>query len=209
MIDWDSCVLWLDNRYFTDSYWWDRSKYLNDGIVYNAKFKGDSFFFNGIDNYVDCGNDESLNITDAITIEVWVRPKSINIARKVTAKNYDGTKAPYVIAITSDNKFRFYSYDNSVLFDTKGGTVAKNTWYHVVGTFNKNKESNQACLYVNGELVDSDTYTSPLPTNDEHVFIGYYVNSYFYGSILSVRIFNRALNNEEIKILYNLTYRIV
>jgi len=29
--------------------------------------------FDGKDDYVDCGNDESLNITEAITIEAWVR----------------------------------------------------------------------------------------------------------------------------------------
>ena len=41
MVDWDSCVLWLDSRYFSESKWWDRSKYNNDGIVYGAKFKED------------------------------------------------------------------------------------------------------------------------------------------------------------------------
>ncbi|MCK4359450.1 MAG: LamG domain-containing protein [Candidatus Cloacimonetes bacterium] len=30
--------------------------------------------FDGIDDYVDCGNDPSLDITDAITVEAWLKP---------------------------------------------------------------------------------------------------------------------------------------
>ena len=32
--------------------------------------------FDGADDFVDCGSDASLDITDAITIQVWINPKA-------------------------------------------------------------------------------------------------------------------------------------
>ncbi|MGB9597077.1 MAG: hypothetical protein ACPL7B_12420, partial [Candidatus Poribacteria bacterium] len=31
--------------------------------------------FDGVDDFLDCGTDESLNLTKAITIETWAMPK--------------------------------------------------------------------------------------------------------------------------------------
>ena len=73
MIDWDSCVLWLDSQYFSESKWWDRSKYNNDGIVYGAKFKEDSFYFGGVDDVINCGDSESLRLDDEISFEFLFR----------------------------------------------------------------------------------------------------------------------------------------
>ncbi|GAG36629.1 unnamed protein product, partial [marine sediment metagenome] len=48
-------------------------------MVYNAtggKFAG-AFEFDGVNDYVDCGNDASLNIIEAITVGAWVKPNNV------------------------------------------------------------------------------------------------------------------------------------
>jgi len=54
--------------------------------------------FDGIDDYVDCGNDESLNITDEITIEAWVKKEEFARIESILSKG------PYSLKIGSDNK---------------------------------------------------------------------------------------------------------
>ncbi|RKY96077.1 MAG: hypothetical protein DRQ03_07885, partial [Candidatus Hydrothermota bacterium] len=65
----------------------DISKYGNNGTIHGATWttgKFDSALkFDGTDDYVNCGNDSSLNITDAITIEVWVKPTGNNTDRSI------------------------------------------------------------------------------------------------------------------------------
>jgi len=50
----------------------------NDGIIGGDAvldtwgYFGDAFKFDGTDDYIEVGNDSSLNITEAITISAWV-----------------------------------------------------------------------------------------------------------------------------------------
>jgi len=62
----------------------DWSSYGNDGTsmgmnhptLVSGKF-GSALSFDGVDDFVDCGNDASLNITGDITIEAWIYPVEI------------------------------------------------------------------------------------------------------------------------------------
>ena len=47
----------------------------NNGATLSTGRKGEangSYSFDGVDDYIDCGNDESLDITDEITISAWI-----------------------------------------------------------------------------------------------------------------------------------------
>ncbi|MCD6137167.1 MAG: hypothetical protein J7J91_01070, partial [Deltaproteobacteria bacterium] len=68
MIDWNSCMLWLDSRHFSESYWWDRSKYNNDGVVHKAVWKEDAFEFNAGDDYIELPLDVLFD--DEMSIEI-------------------------------------------------------------------------------------------------------------------------------------------
>ena len=49
----------------------------NHGTIYGAKFVdgryGWALEFDGTDDYLSCGNDASLNITDTLTVSTWAR----------------------------------------------------------------------------------------------------------------------------------------
>jgi len=216
MIDWDSCVLWLDSRYFSESYWWDRSKYRNDGVVHGAKWKENGFYFDGNNDYVNCGNGESFGITDAITIEAWIKADNWTNPNNapIVDKWYDGSSRAYSFWAMPDGELRaeIANADGSdaqlsettTLFD-----MATGTWYHVAVAWDK--IIGNLKFYKNGKLLETlgSGGTSTMNTNNQPLQIGtdYNGDDNFKGIIAEVRIYNRALSEEEIKILYNLTYR--
>ena len=61
-------------------------------------------------------------------------------------------------------------------------------------------------IYINGVLEDTDSYTGPLLTNNDDLYIGTIFNAgggscygnYLKGSIDELAIWNRALNSTEI-----------
>ena len=85
---------------------------------------------------------------------------------------------------------------------TKDFTDSNGSWYHVVGTYNKT--TGEQKLYVDGQLVDTQTHPSgnvivPL-TERNYMAIGtrYTDWGFFCGSLDDVRIYNHALDAGEV-----------
>jgi len=207
MIDWDSCVLWLDSKYFSESYWWDRSRYRNDGVVHGAVWRGNGLYFDGSDDYVNCGHKSSLNITNTITIEVWVFVNhSSGSGRKELVNKKEGFGS--LLLSNTPGSLTLQLYQDGAFRNVTGTrTNFPSGWYHLVGTFN----GTEGKVYVNGEDdTDTDnTLDQAIDSTNNDVLIGSYGNetNWLNGTIGIVRIYNKALTGEEIKILYNLTYR--
>jgi hypothetical protein len=67
----------------------DKTPYENDGTIYGATFTTDrkgqankAMSFNGVDDYIDCGNNESLDITGAITMSAWIKIDKPSTSRR-------------------------------------------------------------------------------------------------------------------------------
>lgn len=94
---------------------------------------------------------------------------------------------------------------------SSNGTSTKE-WFHVVGTYNKT-DGNQR-LYVNGVLRDIDLHVAgntivPFATTTagscyttQKIGHSCVSTGYFNGRIAEVKLYNRALSNDEIKLLY-------
>jgi len=207
MIDWDSCVLWLDSKYFSESYWWDRSRYRNNGVIQGAKWKGNAFYFDGVNDYVNCGNHESLHITDEITIEVWVNASTNTDWARIVNKYYHSAQKGWNLIISNDNKFLFEIWSpGGVKKNVKSTTTAENTgWHYVVATYNKQYLK----IYIDGVQEDSLLWSEPIVDNPENLTIGfdYHDGHYLNATIRQVRIYNKALSGEEIKILNIVNHR--
>jgi len=185
----------------------DISKYGNNGTIHGAVWTakgrfGPGMYFDGSDDYVDCGNDESLNITDAITIEAWVKP-AVDISGS-------GTR---VFLEKMDAYGLVYGFLEGHLEVYLGGsrpieypvTLYKNKWYHLVGVWEGSTTGN-VYLYINGENVANGNYTGSI-TSDHALQIGggeawSDAWRYFNGIIDEVRIYNRALSPDEIRMHY-------
>jgi len=213
----DDCVLYLPftrnlragvNDDGTTVY--DRSNFGNHGTIYGAVWQTlpsgkSALSFDGVDDYVEVPDSASLkNITDKVTIIVWINPKSYTDAdgkeSVIVAKVYQ-----YWLMLTSDGGFRFRVYDGTVrFFESPSGIVELNKWQMLAVSFDRPNVK----LFRNGEVVrESSTFDYAATPNDEPFRIaswdpvGYIVN----GTIDEVRIYNRALSEEEINRLFELT----
>ena len=201
MIDWDSCVLWLDNKHFSESYWWDRSKYVNNGVVNGAVWKEDSFYFDGVNDVVNCGNNESLRIDDEISIEFLFIPyENGYIAMK---RNWDNWNKACGIFWGYENSNRVGFYGNSASHVDSSNVYEANKKHHVIVTV---KQGGKTKFYKNGEYLNQEN-TPTFSGNGDTLTIGarpntgYSYNYFIKAKIYYIRIFHKILNEDEIKIL--------
>lgn len=80
---------------------YDRSPYGNSGKITRATWVRLPsglwcLSFCGQDDYVDCRNHSSLDITTSITVEAWGRPGASEDT-KLIAKDYNAPHAPFAL----------------------------------------------------------------------------------------------------------------
>jgi len=202
----EGLALWMD---FNQCQAIDLSGNGNNGTIYGAQCvqgcSGRALNFDGVDDYVGISGSESLNPTEEITLCAWIFLK---------AKKTQGI-------IGKDGYWHLECYGDSAKFAFEGyfGDEWRlllsnyypelNKWYFVCSVF----RANYVGLYVNGEEIKSDDWGEGIGTSvSRDVFVGKTVWAYFAGNekyfngiIDEVRIYNRALREEEIKWLYEHT----
>ncbi|MCK4781796.1 prepilin-type N-terminal cleavage/methylation domain-containing protein [Candidatus Parcubacteria bacterium] len=168
--------------------------------------------FNGENNYVDCGSNESLDISDAITIEAWIKRNTHSqIMYFIGNANNDGTRSQYNLGVAADHKLYFHCAGSSGSITLKGDIIIPETeWTHVAMV--RESSSGTIKLYVNGTKEDQEGISDPtkiaifsecgnttIGKFGEYAFIGGYP---FDGVIDEVKIWNGALSPEEINASY-------
>jgi len=165
--------------------------------------------FDGIDDYVDCGNDLSLNILDKITLAAWARPIDSSGSAFIVAKWHDPTtECSYGVGLADANpRFFLASNDQVTAVTFTDMVVDANAWNHIAVTWDGS--SMQAYLDGFGSVY-TDSFVGPINSTARPVVIGYNPGygggtggDYFYGTIDDVRIYDRALSAEEIQQLYH------
>ena len=172
----------------------------------NGKWVGD---LDGVDDYVEVLDDPSLD-PDYITIEAYIMLKDPPTRFQVIlSKRYADTVKQYVLAgDPTGRKFHLGISIGDTWYDSpETPTLAFDTWYHITGTFDGSKLS----IYLNGEFIGATNVSGVIDKTTEPLVIGLNrgYNIYFHGLIAFVRIYNRALSDEEIKQLYDLARRVV
>ncbi|MEM5811775.1 MAG: LamG domain-containing protein [Candidatus Aenigmatarchaeota archaeon] len=171
---------------------------------------GEALSFDGIDDYVEVADSESLKGMNELTIMAWIYGKSF--------KQYSGIVEKWAYNSQQHYLFGYFTEGSSTklgkftLFVSQQLTVGAsdsivsytnldlNRWYHIAGVF---KGGQFLKTYVNGVLDNSKSTTiAYIASGTKPVRIGRYFAYYFDGLIDEVRIYNRALSEEEIKILY-------
>ena len=160
---------------------------------------GEAREFNGVDAYIDCGNDASLNITtDAITIEAWVKMQTITITQYFVAKN-----SAYRFRYDHINNYLvwiIYTSDGTQVVHKTGHGIGDLAWHQIVVTYDKDGGINNIKIHIDGTLFLQGTGTGTINTNINNLMIGVNtaLNDYLNGTIDEVRIYNRALTPLEI-----------
>lgn len=177
----------------------------NDGTIEGpeiAKGKyGNALQFDGQDDYVNCGNDASLNITDAISIVAWVYMESVGNYPTVVAKS--GANWGYIFEfLTTTGKINLYLDKANPSWANVANTGVKlKEWTHLAATY----DGKTIHYYFNGN--PDGTYSNipggQIASNADNVHLGgrkVGEPHNFDGAIDEVCIYNRALNESEVKV---------
>jgi type II secretory pathway pseudopilin PulG len=147
---------------------------------------GGGLDFDGLNDYVNCQNSESLNITGDISIAAWIFARSADLDI-ITKDSYD---IAYSVWLSPACNIRF-ALNNDRL--TTNLTLSLDTWYHIAAT----REGDERKIYINGQEDASDTYGTAIGTTASPLTIS--TSSYTFDGVLDdVRLYNCALSQEEV-----------
>jgi len=182
---------------------------INDGTLHGSPTWAEgltdgALSFDGSDDYVELSAIPALT-SDNMTIEAWIR--------------LEGPPGPWYPIVTQHfaatyNGYYFYVNQGKPTFSLVTNlafirlvcpdAISNDQWYHIAGT---NDGANMK-IYVNG-LLKATLSSTGASGVDNDAMIGFddVASTYFEGLIDDVRIYNRALTDEELQGLSNATQR--
>lgn len=176
-------------------------------------FYGLGLKFDGINDYVNVPHENSLNCTDEITVEAWVRMDDVGeigegtsnlIQNQYIVAKHGGTLGSSSYALVLVNAGVDYMSFN-IAVDTGTEVLSiytpanENTmlsafsnleWYHIMGTY----DGHTAKLYVNSIEVASSVRAGTIQITDEPLRIGNRSDNtrYFDGTIDEIKIYDKV-----------------
>ena len=193
----------------------DSSDAANHGRLVGPKWIVDGRFggayrFDGRDDYIDCGDDASLQITGELTYSVWFRASSNHtgnlvsrrargdtandIASHLTLRDTGGMTAGIVGPVFAPGKGAHYPL---------GVPLSDGGWHHAAMVY---RPDTSLALYIDGALAEviTDGIFPSLNPKPLPVRVGVADSKfYFNGDIDEVMIFDRALSEAELQQLYS------
>jgi len=192
--------------------WWrmgEGSTYpmLNNEQAYSNR----SVEFDGVNDYVNCGNPTELQITGAISVSMWVKftgASKCGASKEgyagsgvrgwaLWASEYGGYNPQFVI--WNGNT----AYNNG----TSATAVSDGAWHHIVGVY---EPSVAIRMYVDGSLSEENTTSIPASMNDisDNLILGRFTPSYssgynFNGNMDEVAIWDSVLSAANVTTIYN------
>ena len=181
-----------------------------NGIVYGANLTTDRFgntnsayIFNGGDDYIEIPGTESVDIDDAITISTWVKLDDLTAGNNIVTKWLPFQKSFVLYENEFSDNFQFVLFaDGDVIFiELSSNTPAVvGEWTHIAATY----DGNQAIIYYNGQPDGTQIASGVIHQGGSDIEIGRdnFFNHPLDGMIDDIRIYNYALDGNEIQQLY-------
>ncbi|WP_274474663.1 HYR domain-containing protein [Mangrovimonas aestuarii] len=163
--------------------------------------------FDGVNDYVTFKN--NYNINSEFSIEIWVKPNSINGTRTVFSRKDAGNNTTgYDLGIVNGQvRFGWNNSSGSGSVTSGSYSIGTDRWYHLAMTF----DGASYTLYVDGIVLGNSNGTAPDMTNDSiEALIGAMdqaspndPTNFYHGWIDELRIWNKALTAEHIHQMMN------
>jgi hypothetical protein len=169
---------------------------LTNGPTFNSA-NGGNIVFDGIDDFVNCGNASSLQITVG-SISAWVKTSTPG--------------STYRSIIAKQSAWGLFVKDNILIaYDWGGGgdrttglNIADGTWKYVALTFTQTigTPSNNAVVYLNGVSVLTTTIIHSNHNINLQIAEAN-ASQYLNGSVAIAQVYNRVLQPSEVQQNYN------
>jgi Concanavalin A-like lectin/glucanases superfamily len=163
--------------------------------------------FSGSGSYVTVPSSSSLNMTSAVSVEFWVKRRTISSSYQVlVGKPGDGASQDenYAVWLTPSNRYIAYFGDGSTYVAVQTPAVTDTNWHHVVAS----NDGSTAKIYLDGVLKQTASTTLKLTANTKPLNIGRAnSNQYFFNGWLDeVAIYPTALTGATISSHYNSSF---
>ncbi len=187
----------------------DSSNSNNGGTISGASWTtsgryGRALDFDGTNDSVQVPDANSLDLTSTMTLSAWVKPHAIAGRWQTPIWKEDGASGTYALsADRPTSSLPSVGARSSSGWQIADGTspLTNNEWAHLAGTW----DGQALKLYINGALVSTQAATSNALTSTGVLRIGAMPGGqYFDGLIDEVRVYNRALSQQEVETDKNL-----
>ena len=187
----------------------DETRFKNNGFASGARLTTDlmentnsAYFFDGNNDLISANHTSNLHLEEDFTLSAFVyleEQKTQEIIRKGAVVNGQ-FRSPYQLAFseTGDIIFQVITQTDDQEVRVRGYDIKK--WQLLTAV----REDNDLRLYINGKLIGSNKISGTTIEEDSRLQIGSRLqlpSSTVHGKIDEVRIYNRALPQEEIKLL--------
>lgn len=181
----------------------DISEFGND-----ATFKGNHKLVNGkfgkaIDldgkSWGEIPDDNSLDIVDGITIEMWAKLRAAGAEQTGVEKGTTWKAGLYTLApyYRNGSILQFFDLPDNCDDENIGGNIQDDTWHFMAGTW----DGTTIKLYIDGELSKELECKGKLTPNNDPVFIGSRggTQRFVNGALDEIKMYNYALTPDELK----------
>ena len=209
----DSYVLYLPMDEGGGGAVYDRSGYDNHGTVYGATWVdgryGKALQFDGVDDYVKLNSLGPGDAPDEFTVAMWIYSEMpVGDPANTFLLRPQGTTANrWEISFHDGHRVTLYLYNGSAGAKLSlSNAITQNEWCFLTFVFKKDTKME---IWINGVKKKDKTpdFSGGIGTSDRYFRIGYRGwwrtdNKFFDGIIDELRVYNRALSEDEIEWLY-------
>jgi len=176
----------------------------NKGIEQLSAINEKVLEFNGTDQYINCGNNSSLQITgSSFTIETWIYPTNFKTAvweNSIVDHHFVGYVG-YGMQFGGNGQFDFDFGDGNSWHNLTSpeNALQLNRWQHIAGVY----DGSSIKLYVNGNLIAEKTDTaSMVPNTSTDLYLcegNTFSGRFFTGKLDEIRIWKSGKTQAEIQ----------
>jgi hypothetical protein len=172
---------------------------LGSGSLLATDAANTSVRFDGVNDYVNVADANSLDLTSKITLEAWIKPNLLPAAGSFASLM---TKAESYSLQFNGPQLEFTIIQNGARkrLQAPAGTIAAGQTYHVVGTYDGVTQR----LYVNGSQVASIALTGAATVTPSTLDLASWNGSseHFNGTIDEAALYNQALTATRVSAHY-------
>lgn len=185
---------------------WDDRTTLFDSVALSNAYSID---FDGVNDYIDFGNNYTFEVSQAFSISFWVKPNNLAATRCLISKcsndaNVWGYNIQHIITTGAIQVQMRTPTSNTIHAFTSALTAG--VWQHVVMTYSGASNINGSRIYRNSVIGDTPASAALTSTflNTASFVVGARNTSFpFVGNIDEVSVWNKALSQTEVTELYN------
>ncbi len=171
----------------------------NNGIITNASWIDSELYFDGSGDYVVIADDDCLDITDELTVSLWVKPTALSGSESVLEKGWNNYRIILNESVSHGVKIVQRVGATDEIMTSAADVINNDSWHHIAYTY----DGDNLRLFVDGRLEDTEAASGDLYTNSSDMKIGTYnTTQYFDGVIRNVTIHKNALDQHEINQLF-------